>query len=153
MQSEILKIIVSIIKNINNYVIRYECCSCIKALIKDDERFRAFLNFVELAQELVPLVVDLLGAFASSNTIWPLVELLTLLFTKAQFTADQYDIAQPIQSPTMELLFKSDAELLVAALVDMLKVVIASFPPDTKLASTYVVALKFIDFHFRVTQN
>jgi hypothetical protein len=147
---QILLAVVSVIKNINNYAIRYECCVCLRSLLKEDEKFRALFNFVELAQELIPIVVDLLGAFASSNTIWPLIDLLTVLFTKAQFSADQYNVVQPIESPAMEQLLKTDAELLISALADMLKVVIASFPPRTRLTSTYIVALKFIDYHFQV---
>ena len=149
-QAEILQHVVTIVKQINNFVIRYECCTCIKSLIKADERFRGFLNFVELAQALIPIVVELLGTIANSSTIWPLIELLALLFTKAQFASDQYNVTEPIQSPTMELILKSEDQLLMSALVDMLKVVIASFPPGTRLTATYIVALKFIHYHFEV---
>src|SRR5688572_18298691 len=108
---------------------------CLKSVIKADEKLKIHLNFILLSEEMIPLIVNLLGTFGTqnANVVWPLIDFLTLLFTKAQFTADNYGITQPIQSETMQKLLRLDNELVLGALCDMLRTVIASFPIYTPL--------------------
>ena len=145
---QIVQKVVQIIQALQNYVVRYECCMCLKVVLKSEGVID--LNYAQLSESLIPIIIDLLGRFRSAQVVWDLLKLLTLLFTKAQYSAQNDNIIAQLQSQNIQSLTKVDDPLLLPALVDMFKTVIASFPFGTNLSSVFTICINFINFHFEV---
>jgi len=144
----IVENIVQITQSLPNYVVRYECCMCLKVILKSKDRLE--MNYAAISEILVPVVVELLGLFKNAQAVWSLIELLKYLFTCAQYSLVNDNIIAQIQNQNIQALTKLDDPLLLPALVDMFKTVIASFPFGTVLTSVFVICIQFIDFHFNV---
>jgi len=123
---------------------------CLKGALRKD---LPDMNYVALCGELMPVIMDLLGKFGKAHIIWPLIELLTVVFTKSRFTAQNLSVADPVQSDTFKNILKLDDELLIGALSEMFKTMIASFPPGTVLSSIYYAALELINNHLGVRKS
>lgn len=145
---QIAQNIVQITQALPNYVVRYECCMCLKVILKSNLN----LNYAALSEHLVPIVIELLGRFRKPNpqAIWGLIEILKLLFTRAQYSTQNDNIIAQLQSENIQLLTQLDDEILLPSLVDLFKTVIASFPFGTILTSIFTICINFIDFHFKV---
>jgi len=145
---QIVENIVQITQSLPNYVVRYECCMCLTAILKSKEKLD--LNYAAISEILVPVVIELLGLFKNPQAIWNLIELLKLLFTCAQYSLNTDNITAQMQSQNIQALTKVYDASLLPALVDMFKTVIASFPFGTVLTSVFIICIEFIDFHFSV---
>ena len=108
------------------------------------------INYAELSDHVLPIIIDLLGRFKSPEVIWDLLKLLNLLFTRVQYSAQNDNLLAQFQSENIQALTKLDDPLLLPALCDMFKTVIASFPFGTPLTSLFKICIQFIDFHFEV---
>jgi len=141
---EVIKLIVDVTKSLDNYLIRYECCMCLKSALESD--IRLDLDYIAISEQLVPLIVDLLHKFLNPQIVWGLIGLLKSLFTKAQFITQNNAIVTQIQSLSIETLIQANYEPLLNAVADMLKTLIASFPPGTELQAIYNLCLQLIDY-------
>jgi len=141
---EVIKLIVDVTKSLDNYLIRYECCMCLKSALDSD--IRLDLDYIAISEQLVPLIIDLLQKFQSPQIVWNLIELLKALFTKAQFVTGNNAIVTQIQSLSLESLIQTNYEPLLNAVADMLKTLVASFPPGTELQAIYQLCLQIIDY-------
>ena len=148
-KNEIVQNIVQITQSLPNYVVRYECCMCLKVILKSDQAFN--LNYAAISESLVPIIIDLLGRFKNPQAVWGLIELMKVLFMRAQYSVQDDNIIAQLQNQNILALTKLDDPLLLPTLVDMFKTVIASFPFGTILTSIFVICIEFIDYHFKVT--
>ncbi len=144
---QIVQNVVQITESLQNYVVRYECCVCLKIILQNENQLD--LNYAVLSEHLVPIIVDLLGRFRNPQVIWGLIELLKILFMKAQYTMQNDNILGQLQNQNFLTLTKLDDGLLLPALADMLKTVIASFPFGTPLTPMFQICIEFIDYHFK----
>ena len=156
-KAQIVQNVVQITQSLQNYVVRYECCMCLKVILKSDKpdipEQRLDLDYAAISEHLVPVIIDLLGRFRNPQATWGLIEVLKLLFTKAQYSIQNDNIIAQLQSQNIQVLTKVDDPLLLPALVDMFKTVIASFPFGTCLTSIFKICIDYIDFHFKVTRE
>lgn len=149
-KAQIVQNVVQITQSLQNYVVRYECCMCLKVILKSPEVLE--IDYAAISEHLVPIIIDLLGRFRNPQATWGLIEVLKLLFTKAQYSAQNDNIIAQLQSQNIQVLTKIDDPLLLPALVDMFKTVIASFPFGTCLTSIFKICIDYVDFHFKVNQ-
>ena len=143
MKVEVIKLVIEITRSLDNTLIKYECCMCLKAALEGDVKIA--LDYITISEQLVPVIIDLLHKFINPQIIWALIDLLKILFTKVQYLGQNVDIIKQIQNLGIEALIKLDNDPILHATAEMLKTVIASFPGDTDLHSIYVLALQFID--------
>ena len=148
-KNEIVHNVVQITQSLPNYVVRYECCMCLKVILKSEETFN--LNYAVISGTLVPVIIDLLGRFKNPQAVWGLIELMKLLFMRAQYSVQDDNIIAQLQNQNILALTRQDDPLLMPALVDMFKTIIASFPYGTVLTSVFVICIEFIDYHFKVS--
>jgi len=146
-KNEIVHNVVQITQSLPNYVVRYECCMCLKVILKSEETFN--LNYAVISGTLVPVIIDLLGRFKNPQAVWGLIELMKLLFMRAQYSVQDDNIIAQLQNQNILALTRQDDPLLMPALVDMFKTIIASFPYGTVLTSVFVICIEFIDYHFK----
>jgi len=146
---QIVQNIVNITQTLQNHVVRYECCMCLKVILKDEKEGMP-IDYASLSESLLPIVIDLLGRFKNPQAVWGLLELLKALFTNAQYSTQNDNIIAQLQSQNILALTKSEELFLITALADMFKTVIASFPFGTQLTSMFMICIEFIDYHFKV---
>ncbi len=140
--------------SVENLIVRYECCLCVKEAIKGDLE----LNYVEITTRLLPIVIDIIGKFNSPAILFPMIDFLSNLFTKCTFTSQNQDIANAIKSNAMLSILKLDNELIMGAMCDMIKSLVATFPTGSQnsfgvggvLTPIFTIALEYIDFHMAV---
>jgi len=147
---QIVQNIVQITQSLQNHVVRYECCMCLKAILKNEQGMG--LDFAGLGEQILPIVIDLLGRFRNPQAVWGLLELLRALFAGAQYSTQNDNVIAQLQSQNILALTKSDDLFLIQALVDMLKTVIASFPFGTVLTSLFMICIEFIDYHLKMNR-
>ncbi len=145
---QIIQTILQVIQSITNYVIRYECCMCLKAILKSDKEIE--MNFIMLSDDLIPIIIDLLERFKNPQAVWGLIELIKLLFTRSQHAIKDDNLVGQLQNQNILNMAKLDDQLLRPAIIDMFKTVIAAFPYGTVLTSIFAMCIELIDFHFQV---
>lgn len=100
-----------------------------------------------MISEVGPIIIELFTNFFSSSILWPLIQLLTLLIEKCQFSCPE-NMIKILENPSLLVLMQNDSELLRGALIDMFKNLIVSFSLDTKISSIFLIIFKFIDIVF-----
>lgn len=146
--SQLTTLVLSLIDSSKDLVIQYECCMCLKNVIKGDVNLQ--IDYGILLNKLIPLILTFLDKFLSSNVVWPLISLVNELLTKSQYTCSTQDLINAFQSPIFKKLLSTQSELLQGALVDTFKNIIVTFDPNDKIPSIYTLALEFIDIAFQV---
>lgn len=146
-KTQIVQMVVNITEMLPNYIVKYECCMCLKVILKKEDNLE--LEYASLSEHLIPIVVDLLGRFKNPQAVWGLIEVIKILFVKARYSSQNDNILAQLQSENILELTKVDDPLKLPALADMFKTVIASFPFNTPCSSVFVICIEFIDYHFR----
>ena len=141
--SQLAVLILSLIDTSGDFIIRYECCMCLKNIIKGDQNLK--IDYGSLLPKLTPIILNLLDKFFSSNIVWPLLNLLNELLKKAQYTVATTDLIIAFQSDSFKKLLTTDSELLISALVETFKNIIVSFEPGDNIPSIFALALEFVD--------
>ena len=58
---EVTGIIIELMKSVNDYVIRYECCLCLNSIIKIDTELK--INYGILIETVIPIILELFEKF------------------------------------------------------------------------------------------
>ena len=140
---EVTGIIVDLMKSINDYVIRYECCICLSSIIKIDTGLK--INYAVLIETVTPIILQLFEKFFNANIVWRLIYLLNLILEKSQWSVGNDLLLKSFQTPGLKSLLKAETDLLSFALIDMFKNLIVSFPPNTILTPIFSVCIEFIN--------
>lgn len=146
---QIAQNVIQITQSLQNSVVRYECCMCLKDILKSVERID--MDFVALSEHFVPIVIDLLGRFRNHQVMWGLIEILKLLFIRTQYSTQNDNIIAQFQSQNIQMLTTVNDQSLLFSLLEMFKIVIASFPYGTVLTSLFTICINCIDHHFKVS--
>ena len=72
-----------------------------------------------------------------------------MLLTKLQAN-NSYSTLQMIQVDAIKSLLQFENELIVGALSEMLKIIVASFPMYEKLPHLFLIVIEFIEYHYKV---
>jgi hypothetical protein len=134
-------IIIHLLINSDDYVIKYNCCLCLKRLA---QRKSLVLNYADIIEEVSPVIMDLLEKLFSCTTLWHLIQFLTTLIERAQYTCGERTL-KIIQLPAMRRLMESNEEVIRGALIDMFKNLVVSFPNNVQIKPIFAICINFID--------
>ena len=140
---EVTGIIIELMKSVNDYVIRYECCLCLNSIIKIDTELK--INYGILIETVIPIILQLFEKFFNANIVWRLIHLLNLILEKSQWIAGNDLLLKSFQTTGLKSLLKAESELLNFALIDMFTNLIVSFPQNTVITPIFTACIEFIN--------
>ncbi|KRX03213.1 Armadillo-type fold [Pseudocohnilembus persalinus] len=133
----------------NQPVVIYESCMCLKNILKNSD---LDIDFSQLIDKVVPIIIKLFQSFQQSTVLWNLVYLLSYLLEKSMYNASS-NVLQSFQTTDLNNLIKTDSDLLKNAFVDMFRNVLVSFPPNSNIKSIIALIINFISYSLQQAQQ
>ena len=140
---EVTGIIIELMKSVNDYVIRYECCLCLNSIIKIDTELK--INYGILIETVIPIILELFEKFFNANIVWRLIHLLNLILEKSQWIAGNDLLLKSFQTTGLKSLLKAESELLNFALIDMFTNLIVSLQQNKVITPIFTACIEFIN--------
>ena len=144
---DIIQFVIQILIDVDDFVVKYECCMCLNAFMKKEN---ININYLFLLEKSMPILMDLLVHFFSPNILWPLIRFLTSLIEKCQNQEinNENNLLNMFKGLNICLskLYSKDNELIRGAIIDMMKQLIVLFKQETKITPIYMICLDFINF-------
>lgn len=136
---KLVEIILQIVSVTNDTHVKYECCMCIKNMMKSN----IMLNYSVLFEKISPTIFQLFNKLSSAHIIWELIQLFILLIQNIQNNQTSF-IENIIKNANIDKLLNTDQEFLVEPIYDMLTHLLVAFPIYTPIPYIYSICLKFI---------